>query len=487
MTRNKNGGQRPGAKTPLTLGRKPQPKKFSQPLDFSDQPRLNAPRKPDQKPAAQPNQRMGEFLIERISHDGRGVTQWQGKTLFVEGALPGERVSARFLAEHGRYVEAVADNIIQAAPERQNPPCPHFADCGGCQVQHLTDVAQIAFKQAAVLDQLQRWAKITPQHLLPPITASSKQYRSSARLGVWYEKEGAVILGFRQKNNKVITPIQTCSVLPAQLNQLIAPLHEWLTRVHTAKAVTHIELFDNEGAAAVILRHTKPLTERELQGLREVAQQHLCTIWLDDGGQHLQDLHHQVCDPRLHYALPQFGLNLAYHPKDFIQVNASVNTQMLAQAIALLQLQPHERVLDLFCGIGNFTLPIAQHCAQVTGIEAVEAMVERGRENAAQAGVSNAHFMAADLTQLSAHQIQQRCGSTDTILLDPPRDGAKAIMEQVGRLGARRILYVSCNPATFARDAKILADSGHRLHTLGVMDMFPHTAHVEVMGLFVRR
>jgi 23S rRNA (uracil1939-C5)-methyltransferase len=236
----------------------------------------------------------------------------------------------------------------------------------------------------------------------------------------------------------------------------------------------------------MILRHTKTPGERDLQGLRELAKAHRCTIWLDEGGKTLRDLNNELCDPRLHYLLPEFGLTLVYHPQDFIQVNPQVNTQMIRQALQLLDLKKTDRVLDLFCGIGNFTLPIAQHCKEVVGVEAIESMVERGRENADRAALSNVRFMASDLTKLSAFQLQQRCGVIDAILLDPPRDGAKEIVAHIGQLAAKRIVYVSCNPATLARDAKVLTDSGYRLISLGVLDMFPHTVHVESMVLFVR-
>jgi 23S rRNA (uracil1939-C5)-methyltransferase len=306
-------------------------------------------------------------------------------------------------------------------------------------------------------------------------------------MGVWYEKDGSVTLGFRQRNSKTLTPISQCVVLPNSLNRLLAPLHQWLTEAHTAKAITHVELLDSPATSALVLRHTKSPGERDLQGLRELAQTHHCGIWLDDGSEKLRDLNGEACDPRLHYLLPESKLDISYHPQDFMQVNPVVNTQMIAQALTLLGLKSHERVLDLFCGIGNFTLPIAQHCAEVIGVEAVDTMVERGRENAARAGMTNVSFMAADLTKLSAYQLQQRCGKIDAILLDPPRDGAKEVVAHIGKLKAKRIVYVSCSPATLARDAKVLAESGYQLAAVGVLDMFPHTHHVESMALLVRK
>jgi 23S rRNA (uracil1939-C5)-methyltransferase len=491
MSHGKSGGNRPGSgghfkKPPAKLGSKPKGKSKTAGFDFSDQPKHHGPRNNTPEPGARLHQRLGEFTISRISHDGRGLTEWQGKTLFVEGALPGETVSARFVMEHGRYAEAVVDEVITAAPERTAPLCSHYLLCGGCQLQHMSAQTQLDLKQNAVLEQLQRWAGLTPEQILPPLASPEGAYRSCARMGIWYEKDGSVTLGFRRRNSKTLTPIAACYVLPEKLNQLLAPLQQWLTHSHTAKAVTHVELLDSQNGGALVLRHTKSPGERDLQGLRELAQQHNCLIWLDDGSKTLQDLNGQPCDPRLSYYLPEFNLELGYHPQDFMQVNPAVNAQMIAQAIQLLAPKKNQRILDLFCGIGNFTLPLAQHCAEVFGVEAVDTMVERGRENATRADISNAKFMAADLTKLSAYQLQQRCGKIDGILLDPPRDGAKEIVAHIVELAAKRIVYVSCNPATLARDAKILADNGYKLKTLGVMDMFPHTHHVETMALFVR-
>lgn len=491
MSHGKNGGKRPGSfsnkSTAPRLGAKPKGKsKTVRDFDFSDQPKHHGPRKDTTEPAARLNQRLGEFTIERMSHDGRGLTQWQGKTLFVEGALRGEIVSVRFVAEHGRYAEVMIDQVIRAAPERQVPPCVHYAQCGGCQLQHMEPGVQIELKQTAVLEQLQRWAGLVPAEILPPITSPTTAYRSCARMGVWYEKDGSVTLGFRQRHSNTLTPISQCLVLPENLNRLLTPLHEWLTHAHTAKAITHVELLDSAATSALVLRHTKSPGERDLQGLREIAQQYQCAIWLDDGSAMLRDLNGETCDPRLLYLVPEAGLELAYHPRDFIQVNPTVNAQMIAQVLQLLDLKSHERVLDLFCGIGNFTLPLAKHCAEVIGAEAVESMVERGRENAVRAGITNVTFMASDLTKLSAYQLQQRCGKIDAVLLDPPRDGAKEVVAHIAQLAAQRIVYVSCNPATLARDAKILAETGYQLKTLGVLDMFPHTHHVESMALFVR-
>jgi 23S rRNA (uracil1939-C5)-methyltransferase len=482
------------------LGKKPRPKKSAGSVYVRDDaPRRNQARV-EEKRLPQTNKRLGEFTIDRLSHDGRGVANLDGKTLFIDGALVGEKVTARLVEDHARFIDARVDQIISSSTERTTPPCEYFARCGGCQLQYMQPAAQLVMKQQALLEQLQRWGGVVPKHLLPAISLGDTGYRSRARLGVWYENDGSVTLGFRQRYSNAITPINRCLVLVPELNALLAPLHIWLTALQATKAVTHIELVKGQDDIAVILRHTKKLAAADLAALAHLAEQEQCKVWLEpngDGG--LTDLAGQVCDPRLGYRLEGSGfegLELAFHPQDFTQVNPQVNQQMVAQALALLALKPSDRVLDLFCGIGNFTLPIARHCAEVVGIEAVESMVLRGRENAARLQITNAKFIAANLADMTHTQLQ-RLGGADkereiaAVLLDPPRDGAKDIITSIQRwvagkqLSPKRIVYVSCNPATLARDSALLVEAGYYLDTLGVLDMFPHTSHIESMALFL--
>jgi len=490
----KPGGKKPGGKTSL-LGQKPRPKKADGRVYVRDDaPRRNHARV-EEKQLPQTNKRLGEFIIDRLSHDGRGVASLEGKTLFIDGALVGEKVTARLVEDHARFIDARVDQIIEPSPERVTPPCEYFASCGGCQLQYMQPAAQVAMKQQALLEQLQRWGGVVPKHILPAISLSDTGYRSRARLGVWYEADGSVSLGFRQRYSNDITPIKRCLVLVPELNALLAPLQLWLTELRAAKAVTHVELVKGQDAIAIILRHTKKLAEADVAALAHLAETQQCAIWLEPNGNNgLTDLAGQPCDPRLGYHLE--SLDLAFHPQDFTQVNPQVNQQMVAQAIELLALKPTDRVLDLFCGIGNFTLPIAQQCAEVIGIEAVESMVLRGRENAERLNISNAKFIAANLADMTHTQLQRLGGATKeqgiaAVLLDPPRDGAKDIIASIQRwvtgkqLSPKRIVYVSCNPATLARDSALLAEAGYRLDTLGVLDMFPHTSHVESMALFL--
>ncbi|MFO1390371.1 23S rRNA (uracil(1939)-C(5))-methyltransferase RlmD [Cellvibrio sp.] len=489
---NRKGPNKPSTFKPGKLGQKPRSSKTAErmaadkPFAFEEEnaPRLNKPRVEKQ---AQPlnDMRLGEFTIDRMSHDGRGITQWNGKTLFVGGTLAGERISARLVRDHARYAEGRLDKLLESSPDRVQPVCAHYAECGGCQLQHLDASRQISFKQTSVLQQLEVWGGVKPKQVLPPIESEPQGYRRCARLGISY-LNGEVILGFRKNNSRQLVQVEECSVLSPELNRLLAPLKGWLASLVAAEAVTHLELIQTQDQTAVVLRHVKPLEEADLTKLASLSQAHNFNVWLKGGeSPQLKDLSGQDVDPRLSYDLS--GLQLSFHPLDFIQVNPQVNTQMVAQALQLLSLKGNERVLDLFCGIGNFTLPLASKCAQVIGIEAVESMVQRGRENASKSGITNVQFMAADLSKMSEHRLNQTCGKVDAVLLDPPRDGAKEIVEKLPQLSPKRIVYVSCNPATLARDAKILTSAGYQLDSVGVLDMFPHTSHVESMALFVRR
>ncbi len=486
---NRKGPNKPSSHKPGKLGQKPKSTKTvekSFAFETENTPRLNQPRR-EKKAQPMDDMRLGEFTIDRMSHDGRGIAQWNGKTLFVDGALPGERISARLVRDHARYAEARLDKLLEAAPERVEPICAHYAECGGCQLQHFDTEQQIVFKQTSVLQQLELWGGVKPKHVLPPIRSATQGYRRCARLGIDYTN-GEVTLGFRKRNSNKLVQVNLCSVLAPALNLLLAPLKGWLTELRAAEAVTHLELIQTEHQAAVVLRHVQPLDAIDLQNLNGLSSAFNFNAWLQGGEAHqLQDLNGQDVDPRLSYAMADYDLQLDFHPQDFIQVNPDVNTQMVAQALQLLALKGDERVLDLFCGIGNFTLPLARRCSEAIGIEAVDSMVQRGRENASKLGITNVQFMAANLLTMTEHRLNQTCGKIDAVLLDPPRDGAKEIIDKLPQLSPKRIVYVSCNPATLARDAKVLVAAGYQLDSVGVLDMFPHTAHVESMALFIKR
>ncbi len=452
---------------------------------------IHARRRPQQSV----DQRPFQVQIDTLSHDGRGIVrqfaggldQGKRKTLFVEGALAGETVEARLFNERGKFAEAETLAVVEPSAERVSPFCAHYGRCGGCHLQHMDGQAQLRLKQDTVVDQLQRLGGVQPQRLLAPISAADRAYRSRARLGVWYEKDGSVTLGFRRRRQKQLQQIDSCPVLIEPLNCLLASLRESLQGLVSERAVTHIELVAGDCEQAVLVRHVKPLHERDKQSLALLAEQRAVAVWLQPkSGSQLHGLDGTVADPRLSYALPEFDVQYRFHPTDFIQVNAEVNRAMVSQALTLLAPSRTERVLDLFCGIGNFTLPLARRAAEVAGIEAIDAMVERGRENSRYNELDNTLFVAADLEQSFARQSWARPGF-DCLLLDPPRAGAKGAIDSIGELAVERLVYVSCNPATLARDAQWLARQGYQLDALGVMDMFPQTEHIESMALFRRR
>jgi len=474
-----------GSKT--GFGKKPRNEKTEKKSVYVDdgRPRLQQPRK---EKIEQPldNMRLGEMTIDRMGHDGRGIASWNAKTLFVEAALTGEKITARLVANHPRYAEARVDQIIEPSPDRIAAACQYYAQCGGCQLQHAKAETQLAIKQAAVFEQVERWANAKPKKILEPILSPDYGYRRSARLAI-DERGESFLLGFRQANSHQLVNIENCIVLVPALNQLIKPLQHLLANLQTKNAISHVDLLATD-KTLIVLRQLQTLSDQDYQALTVFAKNHDCEICLQPNkSPELINLQQQAVDPRLFYSLQQYQLAIGFHPLDFIQVNADVNAKMVTQALALLDIKPDDIILDLFCGIGNFTLPIAQQAKRVIGIEGQETMVLRGRENAQRLGITNAEFVAADLEKLGLPRLRQLCGKLDGVLLDPPRDGAKQAVALIAQLSPRRVVYVSCNPATLARDAKELLAAGYQLNALGILDMFPQTAHVESMALFVRK
>jgi 23S rRNA (uracil1939-C5)-methyltransferase len=485
LFKEKTSMKKPGSKT--SFGKKPTREKTEKKSVYVDdgRPRLQQPRK---EKIEQPldNMRLGEMTIERMGHDGRGIAYWNQKTCFVEGALTGEKVTARLVANHPRYAEARVDQIIEASTDRIAAECKHYAECGGCQLQHAPAATQLAIKQAAVFEQLERWANAKPKKTLDAIVSPAYGYRRSARLAI-DERGESFLLGFRQTNSHQLVNIDECAVLVPSLSQLIKPLHNLLANLSTKKAISHVDLLAAD-KTLIVFRQLESLSDQDYQQVSTFAKNHDCEICLQPNrSPELINLQQQAIDPRLFYSLEKFQLKIGFHPLDFIQVNAEVNEKMVAQALSLLDVKPDETVLDLFCGIGNFTLPIATQARRVIGIEGQECMVLRGRENAQRLGIENAEFFAADLEKMGVPRLRQLCGPLDAVLLDPPRDGAKTSVGLIAQLSPKRVVYVSCNPATLARDTKELLAAGYQLSALGVMDMFPQTAHVESMALFVRK
>ena len=425
--------------------------------------------------------------IEGLSHDGRGIARVNGKTLFVDGALPDELADIRILENKRRFANARVSKVVSASPERCEPVCEHFYRCGGCHLQYWSYAGQLRAKQDSVLDQLVRFAGITPEHIDAPLTSSPYGYRHRCRLAIRWHK-GRLQLGFREKGSNAICDIIQCSVLALPLQEMPSLLRELLPTLKNATAISHAECFLAENGRGLLLRHIRPLSGNDLQLLRAFAVEHQLFLYLQ--GSQVELLYPQTAkDTTMCYSLPSDlpagELTLYFRPQDFTQVNASINRAMITQALKWLKPEPSDKVLDLFCGLGNFSLPLAQMVEHVTAVEGAQSTVLQAKRNGQHNGLHNASFYSADLANDCCSQAWTKA-AYNSVVLDPPRAGAEAVIRQLADVLPDRVLYISCNPATLARDAGILAEHGFRLHRLGVVDMFPHTAHVESMALFIR-
>lgn len=419
--------------------------------------------------------------IERLAHDGRGIAHAEGRTWFVSGALPGEQVQARVLAARSQQVEARVEQVLQASDLRRPAPCALAGQCGGCTLQHLPHAEQVALKQRTLAEQLQRQAGLQPEQWAAPLVGEEFAYRRRARLAVrWDPAQRHLAVGFRAAASQAIVDVEQCPVLVPALQRLLDGLPALLRSLDKPRALGHVELFHGS-QTALLLRHTAALGEADLQRLRQFCAAQQAQLWLHGEGQPVADQ-----PAPLGYRVQPGDLELRYQPGDFVQVNAPLNQAMIEQALDWLAPQPDERVLDLFCGLGNFALPLARRAASVVAVEGVASMVERARENACDNQLNNLAFYQSDLAAELASQPWAAHGFA-AVLLDPPRDGALACVQHMAALRAQRVLYVSCNPATLARDAQVLAGQGYRLQRAGMIDMFPQTAHVEAMALFVRQ
>ncbi len=427
-----------------------------------------------------------EADITDLTQDGRGVTHLAGKAVFVAGALAGERVRLRYTGKHRHYDEAAVEEVLVASMDRVTPRCAHFGVCAGCALQHLDPAAQIAAKQNALLENLQRIGKVQPQNVLDPLTDSPWGYRRKARLSAKFvEKKGRMLVGFRESNGRYVADIKRCEVLHPAVGERIEAIAALLESLEAKREIPQIEVAAGDDLVALVLRHLQPLSVHDLDALTEFGKLHQLGIYLQPGGiDSVASL--WPVDAQLSFRLPAYDVEIDFRPLDFIQVNGGMNRRMIDHALALLDPQPTDRVLDLFCGLGNFTLPLARRAGHVTGVEGEAGLVRRAQANAQKNQIENATFYSADLAA------DQRAAAWakadyDLLLLDPPRSGADALLEYLPKRSARRVVYVSCHPASLARDAGILVERhGFKLVSAGVMDMFPHTAHVESIALFVR-
>jgi len=426
----------------------------------------------------------GEVSVDALSHEGRGVAHVAGKTLFLDGALPGERVAFRRYRRRRRFDEGRVTGVAVSSPDRVEPHCAHFDDCGGCSLQHLSSEAQTRFKENVLLDQLKHIGKVKPGQVLTPITADPWGYRRQARLGVRYvEKKGRVLVGFREKGSSYLAELSRCEVLHPSVGRALPDLAALVGELSVYRRLAQIEVAIGDSEVALVFRNLDPLTTADREKMVDFGERRGWRIYEQPGGAESVRAVYSTDRP-LSYRLPGHDLELLFEPGDFTQVNAAVNRQMVDRALDLLELSGSERVLDLFCGMGNFTLPMARAAALVVGVEGSSAMVGRARANADRNGIANVEVHAANLADDVRH-LPWAAEPYDRILLDPPRTGAAAIMPLIAGLGAGRIVYVSCQPATLARDAGVLVHGhGYRLAAAGVMDMFPHTGHVESIALF---
>lgn len=432
-----------------------------------------------------------EADITTLGSDGRGIARIDGKAVFVTGALAGEHVRLRIRMRHRHYDEADTVEVLVASPDRVPPKCPHFGVCGGCTLQHLSPAAQIAGKQQVLAENFARIGKVEPREWLPPLTDALWNYRRRGRLSVRaVPKKGRVLVGFREAANpRYVADLRHCDVVHPRLGERIEMLGDLLGTLDGAASIPQIEFAAGDDTVALVFRHMQPLGEHDQQALIGFAQREGFAIYLQPGG--LTSVHPLWPEaPRLAYTLSPGGgaadVELEFEPLDFVQVNGGMNRKMLARAMGLLDPQPGDRVLDLFCGLGNFTLPLARRVAEVAGVEGEHGLVERAAANAQRNGIANARFHVANLFE-DQHGAEWARTPWDKVLLDPPRAGADQVLTYLPHKATRRVVYVSCHPASLARDAGILVHQhGFTLRAAGVMDMFPHTAHVESIAWFER-
>lgn len=421
-----------------------------------------------------------------LTHDGLGVANLDGHRVFVSGALPGEFVRLAPRRRRRRYQEADLIEILRSAETRVDPPCPYFGRCGGCAIQHLDYAAQIEFKETVVREALARIAGLEPAEWLAPITGPEWYYRRRARLGIRFVAgKGRVLVGFKERAARLITDMSSCRVLVKPLDGLPGELAKLIGQTTLKMRLPQAELAQGESARAVVLRVLDEPSEEDLRLFREFGQQHDIDVYLQRGGPGTVRALVPSKSRLLAYNLPEFGVTLEFAPTDFIQVSAQVNAAMVGQTAEQLGVESSDRILDLYCGIGNFSLPLASRAATVLGVEGEGGLVARAAHNARNNGLENARFVTADLSEPEWSFMRE---SWDLVVLDPPRSGAHVAVTQMASMGPRRIAYVSCHPGTLARDAKELVDSqGYRLRAVGIADMFPHTRHVEVLAIFERR
>ena len=441
---------------------------------------------------------MNTINIRSFDMDARGVGHLlnedgsQGKVVFVEGALPGETVGFQTFKKKASWEAATMTALLKESSQRVKPKCEFFGTCGGCSMQHLEPNAQVAMKQRVLEDNLWHIGKVKAETMMRPIYGPTWGYRYRARLSVRnVRKKGTVLVGFHEKKSRYVANMETCEILPPNVSQMLMPLRGLIASLSIVEEVPQIELAVGEGVTALVLRIMAPLSADDEVKLKSFADQYQVQWWLQTKGPDTAEVFYPTT-PELHYTLPEFGVKMPFKPTDFTQVNHHINRVLVARALRLLDVQKNERIADLFCGLGNFTLPIATMAKQVVGIEGSTALTERALENARANGLdAKTSFGTRNLFEVTAQDFVA-LGKFDRFLIDPPRDGAMAVCQALIDLGKlapefrpKRLVYVSCSPSTLARDAGMLMnEGGYRLTHAGVVNMFPHTSHVESMAVF---
>ena len=426
-----------------------------------------------------------QVTIESMSHEGRGIARINGKTVFVFGALAGETVLIKIIKSTRSFDQAITLEVIEPSALRIEPRCEAFQVCGGCSLQHVDNDDQVNLKQQSLLDMMAH-AGLEPEQLLSALRGDAWGYRNKARLGVKdVAKKGRVLVGFRERNTPYIADMRRCEVLLPAVGHQLELLSELIAELDARAQIPQIEVAADAKHVQLVFRHLQPLSEHDRGRLEEFARKHDFQVLLQPGGPDtVEPLYPLEPELYLHPDL-ESDIRIGFNALDFVQVNPEINRQMVAQALNLLELQPDHSTLDLFCGLGNFTLPLARRCAQVTGVEVDETMLRRARTAARANHIENTEYYCADLSRPDP-DVDWMQRQYDRILLDPPRSGALEMAQTIGRFDAARIVYVSCQPSSLVRDAAIICAQGYRMSKLGIMDMFPQTAHVESMAVFER-
>jgi 23S rRNA (uracil1939-C5)-methyltransferase len=423
--------------------------------------------------------------IEALSHEGRGITHVDGKTIFVDGALKGESVMFRYRGSRAKFAEGSIEELMDnISVDRVEPACKHYSVCGGCSLQHISAEKQIEHKEQVLQEQLQHIGGVTAEQVLPPLTGPLWAYRHKARLGVKHvTKKNKVLVGFREKYSSYVADIDSCEVLHPSAGKILRELGKLISGLSVYNKIAQIEVAVSGQKTVLIFRNLTDLSGEDINKVDAFANQYELAIYLQPGGPSTVMPLPGQDHSELSYLLEEGNISIQFSATDFTQVNVDINQQMVKRVVSLMDIQAADNVLDLYCGLGNFTLPMALKANQITGVEGAEPMVEKARHNAKLNNIENVNFISADLSTSLIEAL--RTDSYDKVLLDPPRSGAQFVVEEMKMKNVRRLIYVSCNPATLARDAGILVrDKGFKLVMAGVMDMFPHTSHVESIAVF---